>query len=32
MFPGENDEGNVEYKRHLSSDELKIFGKDFSFR
>ena len=32
MFPPENEEGNVEYKRHLCSDELKSFDKHYNIR
>jgi len=32
MFPPENDEGNVEYKRHLCSEELKTFDYNTRFQ
>lgn len=32
MFPPENDEGNTEYKRHLCSEELKSFDKNYNIR
>lgn len=32
MFPPENDEGNIEYKRHLWSNELKSFDTQYNIR
>ena len=32
MFPPENDEGNVEYKRHLCSDELGVPDDNYNIR
>ena len=32
MLPQENEEGNIEYKRHLCSDELKILDNDNNVR
>ena len=32
MFPPENDEGNIEYKRHLCSEELKSYDSSYNIR
>ena len=32
MLPPENDEGNIEYKRHLCSEELKSFDINYNIR
>ena len=32
MLPQENEEGNIEYKRHFCSDELKILNNDNNVR
>lgn len=32
MFPPENDEGNVEYKRHLCTEELKYSDSELNIR
>ena len=32
MFPPEVEEGNVEYKRHLCSKDLKSFDKHYNIR
>ena len=32
MFPPENDEGNIEYKRHLCSEELKSCDDSYNIR
>jgi len=32
MFPPENEDGNIEYKRHLCSDELKSFDSSYNVR
>ena len=32
MFPPENDEGNIEYKRHLCSEELKSLDMNYNIR